>query len=155
MIVWLLHHMWSLDTDYAMMPPALQPSFEVPWDLCMEEYPKLWQNSTYITWKAGFPGEEVSIAMTFISTNRREFDTHRLVIDISDGTAIWYPALKVDKKDSDGDESMGDAVEDDDDDTEDEDDLDEDLQRTVMEIANKTDDSGFRTVLRITLRSRH
>ena len=23
MIIWLLHHMWRNDTDYAMMPPAL------------------------------------------------------------------------------------------------------------------------------------
>ena len=129
-----------------MMPLALRSNLEVPWDLRMEEYLKLWRNSTYITWKAGFPGEEVSLAMTFVSTNHREFDSSRLVIDISDGTAIWYLALKVDDdEDSDGDKSMGDVAEDDDDDndTEDEDDLDEDLHKTATDIANKTDDSGF------------
>ena len=111
----------------------------------MEEYPKLWWNSTYITWKAGFPGEEVSLAMTFISTSHREFDSSWLVIDIADGTAIWYLVLKVDDKDGDGDESTGDVVKDnnDDDDTEEEDDLNEDLHKMVMDIANKTDDSGF------------
>ena len=145
MTVWLLHHMQCYDMDYAMMPPALQSTLEVPWDLHMEEYLKLWQNSTYITWKAGFPSEEVGIAMTFISTNHREFNTHRLVIDISDGMAIHYPVLKVDDDDGEGDESLDDAADDNgnNDYTKDEDDLDEDLQRTVMEVANKTDDSGF------------
>ena len=141
MIIWLLHHMWRHDTDYTMMPPALQSSLEVPWDLCMKEYLKLWRNSTYITWKTSFPSEEDGIAMTFISTNHREFDSGQLVIDISDGTAIRYLASKVDDKDGDGDESTGNAAEDDD--TEDEDDLDEDLHRTMTDIANKTDDSGF------------
>ena len=145
MIIRLLHHMQRHDTDYAVMPPVLQSNLEVPWDLCMEEYPKLWWNSTYITWKTGFPGEEVGLAMTFISTNCREFNSGQLVLDISDGTAIWYPASKVDDEDSKGDESMGDVAEnnDDDDDTEDEDDLDEDLHKTVTDIANKTDDSSF------------
>ena len=144
MIIWLLHHMWHHDTDYAMMPLSLWPSFKVPWELCMEEYLKLWQNSTYITWKASFPCKEVSIAMTFVSTSHRELDSHQLVIDISDRMAIQYPASKVDNKDGDGDESMGNVVEeDDDDDSEDEEDLDEDLQRMATEIANKTDDSSF------------
>ena len=102
--------MWHHNTDYAMMAPALWSSLEVPWDLHMEEYLKLWWNSTYITWKAGFPGEEVGIAMTSVSTNCREFDSSRLVIDISDGTAIRYPALKVDNEDGEGDESMGDVA---------------------------------------------
>ena len=137
--------MWHHDTDYTMMPPAFWSNFEVPWDLCMEEYPKLWQNSTYITWKAGFPSEEVSLAITFVSTSHREFDSSQLVIDITDGTAIWYPVSKVDDEDSDGDESTGDAAEDNDDDndTEDEDDLNEDLHKMVTDIANKTDDSSF------------
>ena len=65
------HH----DTDYAMLPPALQSNLDVPWDLRMEEYPKLWQNSIYTTWKAGSPGVEVSLAMTFISSSCREFDS--------------------------------------------------------------------------------
>ena len=78
----------------------------------MEEYLKLWQNSTYITWKAGFPGEEVNIAMTFVSVSRREFDTRQLVIDISDVMAIWYLVSKVDDNDSKVDKSMDDVVED-------------------------------------------
>ena len=109
----------------------------------MEEYPKLWRNSIYTTWKAGSPGQEVSLAMTFVSTSHREFDSCRLTLDIADGAAIRYPASKVDD-DDDSDESTGDAVEDDDDeDDSNEDDLDEDLHKTVTEIANKTDDSGF------------
>ena len=66
MIIQLLHHMRCHDMDYAMMPPVLRSNLDVSWDLCMEEYPKLWQNSIYTTWKAGFPRKEVSLAMTFI-----------------------------------------------------------------------------------------
>ena len=48
------------------------------------------------------------------------------------------------KVDDDGEESTGDVVEDDDDENDsDDDDLDEDLHKTVTEIANKTDDSSF------------
>ena len=143
MIIWLLHHMWHHDMDYAMLPPALQSNLDVPWDLHMEEYPKLWQNSIYTTWNAGSPREEVSLAMTFVSTSHREFDSGRLVLDIADGAAIQYPASKVDNDDN-GDESTGDALEDDDDeDDSDDDDLDGDLHKMVTEIANKTDDSSF------------
>ena len=86
---------------------------------------------------------EVGLAMTFISTSCREFDSGRLVLDIADGVAIRYPASKVDDID-DGDESTGDAVEDDDDEDDSNDDnLDEDLHKTVTEIANKMDDSSF------------
>ena len=109
----------------------------------MEEYPKLWWNSIYTTWKAGFPGEEVGLAMTFVSTSCREFDSSWLVLDISDGMAIWYLVLKVDN-DDDSNESTGDAVEDDNDEEDsDDDNLDGDLHKTVTEIANKTDDSSF------------
>ena len=111
----------------------------------MEEYPKLWQNSIYTTWKADSPGVEVGLAMTVISTNRREFDSGWLALDIIDRAAIWYLVSKVDD-DDDGDESTGDAAEDDDnEDDSDDDDLDEDLHKTVTEIATKTDDSGFRS----------
>ena len=143
MIIWLLHCMQCHDMDYAMMPPALRSNVNVPWELCMEEYPKLWQNEIYTTWKVGCPGVEVGLAMTFISTSRREFNSHRLVFDIADAAAIWYPALQVDDVD-DGDESTGEVAEDDgnEDDSDDED-VDEDLHKTVTEIATKTDDSGF------------
>ena len=141
MIVSLLHHIWCHNTDYAMMPPALQPSVEVPWDIHMEEFLKLWWNTTYISWKVGCPGGEVSIAITLVSTSHREFDFHRLVVDISDETAIRYPVLKVDE-DSESDSTVEDNDKDDDY-SEDEEDLDEDLQKTVMEVANKTDNSGF------------
>ena len=144
MVIWLLHYMWHHDTDDAMLPLALQSNLDVPWDLCMEEYPKLWQNSIYTTWKAGSPGVEVGLAMTFISTSHREFDSGQLALDIADRMAIRYPVLKVDDDDN-GDESTGDVAEDDDDDEDDSDDdnLDEDLHKTATEIATKTDDSGF------------
>ena len=143
MIIWLLHHMRCHDTDFAMMPLALRSNLAVPWDLRMEEYPKLWQNAIYITWKAGSPIEEVGLSMTFISTSCREFDSSWLVLDISDDTAIRYPASKVDD-DKDGNGSTGDAVEDDDDeDDSEQDELDEDLHKMAKDIANKTDDSGF------------
>ena len=135
--------MWCHDTDYAMLPSALQSNLDVPWDLHMEEYPKLWRNSIFTTWKAGSPGQEVSLAMTFVSTSRREFNSGRLALDIADGAAIWYPASKVDD-DENGDKSTVDAAEDDNnEDNSDDDDLDEDLHNTVTEIANKMDDSSF------------
>ena len=145
MIVQLLHHMWHHDMDYAMIPPVLRPNVEVPLDTCMEEFPKLWQNTTYRSWKAGCPSEEVGIAMTLVSTNHREFDSQRLVVDISDAMTIWYPALNVDE-DSGGDSTVvGHDIDDNKDDINDKEDLDEELQKMVMEVANKTDDSGFRS----------
>ena len=143
MIIWLLHYMWHHDIDYAMLPLALRSNLDVPWDLCMEEYPKLWQNSIYTTWKAGSPGVEVSLAMTFVSTSHNKFDSGRLTLDIADRAAIRYQALKVDNDDN-GDESTGDAAEDDDNkDDSDNDGLDKDLHKTAPEIASKMDDSGF------------
>ena len=108
----------------------------------MEEYPKLWQNSIYTTWKAGCPRIEVGLAITFVSMSRREFDSGRLTLDIADMAAIRYPTSRVD----DGDESTGEAAEDDNDEIDSNDeDVDEDLHKTVTEIATKTDDSGFRS----------
>ena len=135
----MLHH----DTDYAMLPLVLRSNMDMPWELHIEEYPKLWQNEIYTTWKAGCPGVEVSLAMTFVSMSRREFDSSRLALDIADTVAIRYPASRVDDIDN-GDESTGEVVEDDGnkDDSNDED-VDEDLHKTATEIATKTDDSGF------------
>ena len=133
------------DTDYTMLLPALRSNMGVPWELCMEEYPKLWQNEIYTTWKAGYPGVEVGMAMTFVSMSRREFNSGQLTLHIADMAAIQYLALRVDDVD-DGDESTGEVVEDygDEDDSDDED-VDEDLHKTVTEIATKMDDSGFRS----------
>ena len=133
------HH----DMDYAMLPPALRSNLDMPWDLCMEEYPKLWWNSIYTTWKAGSPGVEVGLAMTFISTSRREFDSGQLALDIADRAAIRYRVSKVDNVE-DSDESTGNVAEDDDnEDDSDDDSLDEDLHKMATEIATKTDDSSF------------
>ena len=106
----------------------------------MEEYPKLWGNEIYTTWKVGCPWEVVGLAMTFVSMNSREFDSHRLVFDIADAVAIRHLASRVDNID----ESTGEVAEDDgnEDDSNDED-VDEDLHKTATEIATKTDDSGF------------
>ena len=143
MIIWLLHCMWHHDTDYAMLPPALQSNMDVPWELRMEEYPKLWQNKIYTTWKAGCPGVEVGLAMTFVSMSHREFDSGQLALDIADTAAIWYPVSRVDDID-DGDESTGEVAEDDsnEDDSDDED-VDADLHKMVTEIDTKTNDSSF------------
>ena len=64
----LLHNMWQHDMEYAIMPLALWSSVSMPWDLHMEDFPKLWQNSVYIMWKQGFPGEDVGLAMTLVTT---------------------------------------------------------------------------------------
>ena len=133
------HH----NMDYAMLPPVLWSNMDVPWELRMEEYPKLWQNSTYTTWKAGCPGVEVGLAMIFVSMSHREFDSSRLALDIADTVAIWYPASRVDDIDN-GDKSTGEVAEDhDDEDDSNDEDVDEDLHKTVTEIATKTDDSSF------------
>ena len=131
------------DTDYAMLPPALRSNLDMPLELCMEEYPKLLQNSVYTTWRAGSPRVEVGLAMSFVSMSCREFDSGRLTLDIADTAAIWYPASRVDNVD-DGDESTGEVAEDDnnEDDSDDED-VDEDLHKTATEIATKTYDSSF------------
>ena len=154
MIIWLLHHMWCHDTDYTMMPPALQSNLDVPWDLHMEEYLKLWQNSIYTTWKAGFSRQEVGLAMTFISTSHREFDSGQLALDISDGTAIRYPASKVDNEDGEGDKSTGDVAEDDndEDDSDDEDDLDKDLDRRQQKLPTRQMTLASVAALKITPR---
>ena len=126
-----------------MLPPALWSNVDVPWELCMEEYPKLWQNEIYTTWKAGCPGVEVGLAMTFVSMSRREFDSSRLTLDIADTVAIWYPVSRVDDID-DSNKSTGEVAEDEgDEDDSDDEDVDEDLHKTVTEIATKMDDSGF------------
>ena len=125
------------------MPLALWSNVDVPWELCMEEYPKLWQNKIYTTWKVGSPRVEVGLAMTFVSMSRREYDSHRLTFDIADVVAIRYPALWIDDVD-DGDESTGEVAEDDsDEDDSNDEDVDEDLHKTVTKVATKMDDSGF------------
>ena len=144
LFIWLLHNMERHDAEYAIMPPALQSSMSMPWDLHMEDFPKLWQNSIYITWKQGFPSEDVGLAMTLVSTCHREFNTKRMVLDLSDEAIIKYLVLKVDddEVDSNDDASMaGDSESEDD--SSDSDDIDNDLQQMALDVANKTDDSGF------------
>ena len=143
MIIWLLHYVRCHDTDYAMLPPVLWSNVDMPWELHMKEYPKLGQNSIYTTWKAGSPGVEVGLAMTLVSTSRREFDSGPLTLDIADTVAIWYLALRVDDVDN-GNESTGEVAEDDnDEDDSNDEDVDEDLHKTVTEIATKMDNSSF------------
>ena len=96
LFIWLLHNMWWHNREYAIMPLALRSSMSTPSDIHLEDFPKLWQNSTYITWKEGSPGEDVGLAMTLVATCHKEFDTRRMVLDISDKTIIRYLALKVD-----------------------------------------------------------
>ena len=103
MIIWLLHCMPCHDMDYAMLLPVLRSNVDMPWELRMEEYPKLWQNEIYTTWKAGCRWVEVGLAMTFVSMSHREFNSSRLMLDITDMAAIQYLALRVDDIDN-GDE---------------------------------------------------
>ena len=64
-------------------------------------------------------------------------------MDIADTAAIWYLALRIEDIDN-GDESTGQAVEDnEDEDDSDDEDMDEDLHKTATEIATKMDDSSF------------
>ena len=108
----------------------------------MEEYPELWENEVFMTWKAGSLGVDVCLAMNFIHTCRTEYDAQKIILDISDATIICYPAAQVDEEDA-GD-STGEIPDNDDaNDDDDDDDVDEDIQQTAREIGTKLDDSGF------------
>ena len=96
--IWLLHTMWQNDTEYAIMPPALQRSLMIPWEICTEEILKLWQNTTFITWKADAPSQDVGLAMTLFTTCHKEYKTRRMVIDISNEALIQYMASNLNKR---------------------------------------------------------
>ena len=106
----------------------------------MEEYSKLWENEVFVMWKAGSPGVDVGLAMNFVCTCHMEYDTQRMILDISDATIIHYLAAQVDEEDAGN--STGEIPDDDDDDDND-DDVDEDIQQTATEIGTKLDDSSF------------
>ena len=106
----------------------------------MEEYSKLWENEVFMMLKAGSPGVDVSLAMNFICTCCTEYDTQRMILDISDATTIRYPAAQVDEEDAGN--STGEILDDDDDD-DDEDDVDKNIQQMATEIGTMSDDSGF------------
>ena len=53
MLIQVLHCIWRHNTDYTMMPPVFCTSLMLPWKIRMEEYPKLWENEVFMTWKAG------------------------------------------------------------------------------------------------------
>ena len=71
-----------------------------------------------------------------------EYDTRQMVLDLSDETTIKYPVLKVADDGADSNASMVKDCESEDD-SSDSDDIDDDLQQMVLEVPNKTDDSGF------------
>ena len=106
----------------------------------MEEYPKLWENEVFRTWKAGSLGVDVGLAMNFVGTCHMEYDPQRMILDIFDVTIIRYPAAQVDKEDA-GDSTR--EILDNNDDDDDDDDVDEDIQQTATKIGTKSDDSGF------------
>ena len=106
----------------------------------MEEYPKLWENEVFMTWKAGSPGVDVGLTMNFICTCHMEYDAQKMILDISDATIICYPLAQVDEEDA-GD-STGEILDDNDND-DDDNDVDEDIQQMATEIGTKWDDSGF------------
>ena len=84
-----------------------------------------------------FPGVNVGLAMNFVHTCRMEYNTQRMILDISDATIIHYPAAQVDKEDA------GDSTREIPDNDDDDDDVDKDIQQTATEIGTKSDDSGF------------
>ena len=138
MLIQMLHHIRRHNTDNAMMPPAFRTSLMLPWEIRMEEYPKLWENEVFMMWKAGFLGVDVSLAINFVGTCHTEYDAQRIILDISNGTIIHYPAAQVDEEDVGN--STGEIPDDNDDD---DDDVDKDNQQTATEISTKSDDSGF------------
>ena len=117
----------------------------------MEKVPKLWQNVTYINWKASTPGQEVGLVLTLVTTNCKEFEHQRMAVDISDETYIKYPALNLNDDEVEGNGEYGDGnsqdmiadSEGEDDSDDDDDDDDDDIQQSALEVTNKADDSGF------------
>ena len=103
----------------------------------MEEYSKLWENEVFMMWKAGSLGVDVSLAMNFVCTCHIEYDTQRMILDISDATIICYPVAQVDEED------VGDSTREIPDNVDDDNDVDEDIQQTATEIGTKSDDSCF------------
>ena len=139
MLIQMLHCIRRHNTDYAMMPPAFCTSLMLPWEIQMEEYPKLWENEVFMTWKTGSPGVDVGLAMNFIGTCHVEYNAQRIILDISDATIIHYLAAQVDEEDAGN--STGEIP--DDDNGDDNDDVDKDIQQMAAEIGTKSDDSGF------------
>ena len=118
----------------------------------MEEEPKLWQNVTYIIWKVGAPGWEVGLALTVVTTSHKEFEHKRMVVDISNEALIKYLASnlddnKVEDDSEDSDGNLPDMLADGEgeDDSNDDEDVNDNAWWTVLEVANKTDDSGFQS----------
>ena len=136
MFIRMLHHIRHHNTNYAMMPLAFRTSLMLPWEIRMKEYPKLWENEVFMTWKAGSLGVNVGLAMNFVGTCRTEYDAQRIILDISDATIIRYLAAQVDEED------VGNSTREipDDDDV---DDVDKDIQQTATEIGTKSDYSSF------------
>ena len=150
--IWLLHTIWRNDTEYTILPPALRPSHIIPWELRMEETLKLWQNTTYETWKVGAPGQDVGLVLMVVTTSHKEYEHRRMVMDISNEALIQYPASNLD--DDDGEDNVEDSNEplqdmlvggEGEDDSDDDEDVDYDVRQMALKVANKTDDSGFRS----------
>ena len=98
--IWLLYTMWQNDTEYAVMPLALQ--------LRIEDIQKLWKNTTYVTWKVGAPGQDIGLVMTVVTICCKEYKTKRMVIDTSDEAIIQYPVSNLDDDDGEDDVEDGD-----------------------------------------------
>ena len=64
---------------------------------------------TFITWKAGAPGQEVGLVLTVVTTNCKVFKIKRMVVNISDEVLIKYPASNFDEDEveSDGEDGNG------------------------------------------------
>ena len=118
----------------------------------MKEIPKLWQNTTYATWQAGALGQDIGLALTVVTTCHKEYKHRRIVIDISNEVLIQYPASDLNNDDGEDDiEDSNDPMQDilaggeGEDDSDDDEDVDDDIQQTALDVANKTDDSGFQS----------
>ena len=140
MLIRKLHRIQCHNTDYAMMPPVFRTSLMLPWEIRMEEYPKLWENEVFMMWRAGSPGVDVGLAMNFVCTCCTEYDAQKMILDISNAMIIHYPPAQVDEEDA-GDSTR--EIPDDDDDDDNDDDVDEDIQQTATEIGTKSDDGSW------------
>ena len=79
MLIWMLHRIRRHDNEYAMMPAAFCTSLMLPWEIQMEEYPKLWENEVFKMWKADSPVVDVGLAMNFIGTCRMEYIAQKII----------------------------------------------------------------------------
>ena len=98
----------------------------------------------------GPPGQDVGLSLIVVTTCCKEYKNRRMVIDISNEVLIQYSASNLDDNSGedyieDGKDPMQDMLAggEGEDDSDDDEDVEDNIQRMVLKVANRTNDSGF------------